>query len=103
MKRIEDINLGQYSAEQLKAISEVFDALMSDVPKKNLDRDAVEFSSWMTTDLDLDLAEKQAREYAKAVNEGRRNRSDFGASDADKEISAGVIDWLRRKKRGNRH
>jgi hypothetical protein len=103
MKRIEDIDLSKYDAHQLKAVAEIFDAMMSDVPKKSLERDCAEFGSWMTEELDLDLAVKQAQEYAKAVNEGRRHRSDFGASDADKEISAGVIDWLRRKKRGNRH
>jgi hypothetical protein len=74
--------------------------MMSDSKPKSLERDAVEMGSWMTTELDLDLAEKQARQYAVTVNASRMHRSDHGVTEEEKEISKSTLDWLKRKKRG---
>ncbi len=55
------------------------------------------------TDEYLAEAERQARAYAKAKNEGKRHHSDYGATEAERGITANVKSWLeRRRKRGHK-
>ncbi len=59
------------------------------------------FAEATTTDADLTEAEREARAYAARKNEGKgkRYRSDFGATNDEKSISASVRNWLQRKRR----
>jgi hypothetical protein len=107
MKRLDEIDLRKYDAHQLKAVREVFDAMMSDVPKRDLQRDVTDFASWETDTLELDKtvelfnAEEQARRFAQRRNAGRPTASDV-ETDEDREIKTGVLNWLALKnKRGH--
>jgi hypothetical protein len=61
------------------------------------------FADARKTDEYLAEAEWQARAYAKAKNEGKRHHSDYGATEAERGITASVKNWLeRRRKRGHR-
>ncbi len=61
------------------------------------------FADAKTTADDLMEAEREARAYAEARNKGKRARSDYGATEADKSITAGVREWLaRQRKRGHK-
>lgn len=70
-------------------------------------RPSLNFADAKVTDNNRDAvlreAEEEARRYAEARNKGKRARSDFGATDAEKSISASVRSWLaRQRKRGHK-
>lgn len=66
-------------------------------------RNRASFGDAKTTDEDLKEAERQARAYAEAKNKGKRFHSDYGASEAERGLTASVKNWLeRRRKRGHK-
>jgi DNA polymerase/3'-5' exonuclease PolX len=59
------------------------------------------FADARTTDESLAEAEAEARAYAKARNAGggKRARSDYGATEAERNITADVKKWLARQRK----
>jgi hypothetical protein len=86
-------DLKQFNLTELKTI-EKFTAFLAD--------STGEFGNADFSDKDLIAAEESAKEFARARNGNKTYHSDFGATEDDKELRAGVRNWIERNyKRGH--
>lgn len=102
MKKLKDINLRKYTPEQLTAINEVFSELaefQAKQPKSQVPSVAAFDAEQLELDtlVQLNDAERQAKDYAARRNAGKRSEQ------GDDTLKEGIFDWIKRTGRGRRN